>query len=481
MSAWYRSGTIAVAGKTVTGTGTNWTDNKMGIGPGQALLIPGAGTVKVYEISRVDSATQLTLNDDAGTVSAGQAYAIMSFYGDSVPDFARRLSAQLSYYQGQMDGWQEIMTGTGSIILEAPDGTQVTFSSFKKLTDDLDEKADKVNGAVPVVQGGTGGKDAQTARNNLGLGGDSAPTFSGLSLKTSTSASGILYQEFAIGSTKFRSRSYTERRSDGSNFWTWALANRNNTETYLSFRDDGQLMLSRCMNLGAPVATDWSTLLNNANAPGLFFEARQDNGGASALGSLNFSYLHSGGYKLTTALAMVGRGTSQWASTVMVQGGDGGSAATRYWVFDPVSGDLTNSGGGGWGGSYIFQKAANSDATIKHDIEYGDGQQSYENIKRLKPCTFIYNDDSLNRVRRGIIAQDALREIDREYVKLIPAAPKFDESGNRIDEDDTLALDNNVIMMDTALALNYLIKQFEQAQQEITSLQRELDALKSKE
>lgn len=137
--------------------------------------------------------------------------------------------------------------------------------------------------------------------------------------------------------------------------------------------------------------------------------------------------------------------------------------------------------GGGWGGSYIFQKAANSDATIKHDIEYGDGQQSYENIKRLKPCTFIYNDDSLNRVRRGIIAQDALREIDREYVKLIPAAPKFDESGNRIDEDDTLALDNNVIMMDTALALNYLIKQFEQAQQEITSLQRELDALKSKE
>ncbi|WP_338464536.1 tail fiber domain-containing protein [Franconibacter daqui] len=481
MSAWYRSGTIAVAGKTVTGTGTNWTDNKMSIGPGQALLIPGAGTVKVYEIARVDSATQLTLNDDAGTVSAGQTYAIMSFYSDSVPDFARRLSAQLSYYQSQMDGWQEIMTGSGSIILEAPDGTQVTVSSFKKLNDDLDEKADKVNGAVPVVQGGTGGKDAQTARNNLGLGGDSAPTFSGLSLKTSTSASGILYQEFAIGSTKFRSRSYTERRSDGSNFWTWALANRNNSETYLSFRDDGQLMLSRCMNLGAPVATDWSTLLNNANAPGLFFEARQDNGGASALGSLNFSYLHSGGYKLTTALAMVGRGTSQWASTVMVQGGDGGSAATRYWVFDPVSGDLSNSGGGGWGGSYIFQKAANSDATIKHDIEYNDGQQSYENIKLLKPCTFVYNNDSLNRVRRGIIAQDALREIDREYVKLIPAAPKFDESGNRIDEDDTLALDNNVIMMDTALALNYLIKQFEQAQQEITSLRRELDALKSKE
>ena len=143
MSAWYRSGTIAVAGKTVTGTGTSWTDNKMGIGPGQALLIPGAGTIKVYEIARVNSATQLTLTDDAGTVSAGQAYAIMSFYSDSVPDFARRLAAQLSYYQSQMDGWQKVMTGTGTITLEAPDGSLVTLSSFKKLTDDMAGKVSK--------------------------------------------------------------------------------------------------------------------------------------------------------------------------------------------------------------------------------------------------------------------------------------------------------------------------------------------------
>ena len=168
MSAWYRSGTIAVAGKTVTGTGTNWTDNKAGIGEGQALLIPGAGTVKVYEIARVDSATQLTLTDDAGTVVAGQAYAIMSFYVNSVPDFSRRLAAQLSYYQSQMDGWQEIMTGTGTITLEAPDGTQVTLSSFKKLTNDMAAKADKVGGAVPVAQGGTGATTSAGALANLG-------------------------------------------------------------------------------------------------------------------------------------------------------------------------------------------------------------------------------------------------------------------------------------------------------------------------
>lgn len=176
MSAWYRSGTIAVAGKTVTGTGTNWTDNKAGIGEGQALLIPGAGTVKVYEIARVDSATQLTLTDDAGNVTAGQAYAIMSFYANSVPDFSRRLAAQLSYYQSQMDGWQEIMTGTGSITLEAPDGLEVTISSLKKLTDDMNNKADKVNGAVPVEQGGTGAKTATDAWKALAQYGNTAGT-----------------------------------------------------------------------------------------------------------------------------------------------------------------------------------------------------------------------------------------------------------------------------------------------------------------
>lgn len=176
--AWYKAGSIAISGTTVTGTGTNWSDNKMGVGTGQALLVPGAGTVRMYEILRVDSATRLTLTTDAGSVPAGQAYAIMSFYTDSVPDFARRLSAQLSYYQSQMDGWQQIMTGSGSITLTDPNGMQVTISSFKKLTDDMNNKADMVGGAVPVEQGGTGARDAPGARKSLGLSPDDAVAFS---------------------------------------------------------------------------------------------------------------------------------------------------------------------------------------------------------------------------------------------------------------------------------------------------------------
>ncbi|UZM70046.1 hypothetical protein OP861_15985 [Yersinia intermedia] len=132
--SWYGLGSIACSGTTVTGTGTKWKDNKLGIGAGQALLIPGSGTVKIYEIKSVDSDTKITLVSSPGTIAAGQAYAIMSFYTDSVPDFARRLSAQLSYYQSQMDGWQQILTGTGDITLTAPDNTTVVIPSMLKLT-----------------------------------------------------------------------------------------------------------------------------------------------------------------------------------------------------------------------------------------------------------------------------------------------------------------------------------------------------------
>jgi len=157
--AWYTTGTIAVSGTTVTGTGTNFLDNTQSIGPGQALLIPGSGTVKMYEVASVQSATKLTLKTTAGTIAAGQAYAILSFYTDSVPDFARRLAAQLSYYQSQMDGWQQIMTGTGSITMTAPDGTTVTISSFSKLTADL---------AAALPQMGNLGTAGVTDINNLG-------------------------------------------------------------------------------------------------------------------------------------------------------------------------------------------------------------------------------------------------------------------------------------------------------------------------
>lgn len=243
---WYKNGTIAIAGVTVTGTGTNWTDNKSGIGPGQALLVPAAGTVKMYEILRVDSATKITLASNADTVVAGSAYAILSFYMDSVPDFARRLSAQLSYYQTQMDGWQQIMTSTGSVTLEAPDGTQITLSSFKKLTSDMSNKADLAGGAVAIDQGGTGAKTLPDAKKALGS--DSVNSMTGGTISSPVSINGgvsIITQASSYGDWNFiypstlKKMAYAFCENFGDLVFVTTAATVVGTEKYFGMRQNG--------------------------------------------------------------------------------------------------------------------------------------------------------------------------------------------------------------------------------------------------
>lgn len=143
--AWYKTGTLSIAAnsKKATGHGTRWADNKQGIGPGQMLLLPDTGTVALYEIASVVSDTELLLVSGPPKAVKEASYAIVTYNGGSYVDFGRELSAQLRYYQRQMDGWQHIMTGEGEVTLDAPDGTQVTLSSFKKLTADVTSKVDK--------------------------------------------------------------------------------------------------------------------------------------------------------------------------------------------------------------------------------------------------------------------------------------------------------------------------------------------------
>lgn len=143
--AWYKTGTLSIAAnsKKATGHGTRWADNKQGIGPGQMLLLPGTGTVALYEIASVVSDTELLLVSGPPKAIKEASYAIVTYNGGSYVDFGRELSAQLRYYQRQMDCWQRIMTGEGEVTLEAPDGTQVMLSSFKKLTGDVAGKMDK--------------------------------------------------------------------------------------------------------------------------------------------------------------------------------------------------------------------------------------------------------------------------------------------------------------------------------------------------
>jgi len=142
------------------------------------------------------------------------------------------------------------------------------------------------------------------------------------------------------------------------------------------------------------------------------------------------------------------------------------------------AGEITTWGqDGGWDGSYTFQKAATSDRTLKHDIQYTDGKESYDRVMQWLPTMFKYNGQETQRY--GLIAQD-LEKIDPQYVVTVQGAPIF-EMVDELDEEtgetktvskqtdknnpDTLALDNNVVLVDLACAFKYLASEIDQLKQ----------------
>ena len=137
----------------------------------------------------------------------------------------------------------------------------------------------------------------------------------------------------------------------------------------------------------------------------------------------------------------------------------GFSANVQYWQF--------NADGNVYGstrGSVSF--LGTSDSRLKHDIKPTDGQQSIDRIRALELVTFVYNDDEQERVRRGIIAQQA-QKVDPQYVKQIKTS--YLKDGVQVD-DDRLQLDNNVVMMDTLAAVKVLINRVDELEKTILEM-----------
>ncbi|WP_279501685.1 hypothetical protein [Aeromonas veronii] len=130
---WYRAGTVAVtSGSTkVVGTGTTWRSGVYKPDKGHIFWGPDG---RAYEVDYVESDTALYLvTAYVGGSATGQAYSIVISITGQVPAFSRELSAFVAYHQSQMDGWQQLLTGTGDVTLTAPDGTKITIPSWDKV------------------------------------------------------------------------------------------------------------------------------------------------------------------------------------------------------------------------------------------------------------------------------------------------------------------------------------------------------------
>lgn len=234
---------------------------------------------------------------------------------------------------------------------------------------------------------------------------------------------------------------------------------------------------------GQCVAGAWTLDSEYMGAPFYADTTTNNDGGYSPV--VAGGTMASTGYGIRYSLGAISGGTGSWPRTAIHILGD----ATKHRAFEFfVDGRIyTWDNDNQWGGAFEFQRVANSDRDLKKDIEYNDGKASFDNIMKFKPSTFVYKSDKYNRLRRGVIAQD-LCEIDPEYVRIIPGAPIIDNEAGTDEEgnlfitdyhDDTLGLDNNVIMIDTALATRYIGGIVEKQQEEIDNLKAEVEELKA--
>lgn len=142
---WKRDGTVAVTNgnKKVTGTGTTFADTKNGVAKGHLFCITSGTSVDFYEVDYVVSNTELYLVQSyRGSTATGKAYEIITTFSDSVPEFARRLTATLSAYQQQSDAFQALLTSTATTVeVTAPDGTKQTLTPWKRVTSEGEGQA----------------------------------------------------------------------------------------------------------------------------------------------------------------------------------------------------------------------------------------------------------------------------------------------------------------------------------------------------
>ncbi|MDI3139437.1 phage tail protein [Enterobacter kobei] len=166
------AGTLTLTNNSaaVTGSGTAFTTE---LAAGDFIVVTVGGIPYTLAIKTVNSNTSLTLvSSYTGPTQAGAAwYAVPRVAMNLVTAALVAQSAEaLRGLNYDKQNWQSIFSGTGNVTVTLPDGSSFTGPAWNSFTTALNGKADKVSGAVPVNQGGTGATTAESARSNLGLG-----------------------------------------------------------------------------------------------------------------------------------------------------------------------------------------------------------------------------------------------------------------------------------------------------------------------
>lgn len=202
----YTTGTIAISGNALTGTGTNFTAAGSLIRNG-CTVIALTSPAQVFQITAIGSATSLTVTPAANpAVPSGTKYAILLSDSLSVDGLAQDIAETFTMYQRYMSGFADVMNGTTDVTITI-NGVAVTVPAQKSLAKKgANSDITSLSGlttALSISQGGTGAKNAADARTNLGLGDSAAFTGNVTTTGSFTGAAGAgVAVAPVVGSTK---------------------------------------------------------------------------------------------------------------------------------------------------------------------------------------------------------------------------------------------------------------------------------------
>ncbi|HDN2511946.1 TPA: hypothetical protein P1K35_002122 [Providencia rettgeri] len=146
----YNIGTVSTTANSpkITGTGTRWKDNTTLISVGQVVLIENGSNLLINSIYSIESNTALTLAFPISAKLTNAKYIILTTMIDSISDGVNKATAQVIASEIFTDIFTELMTGTGIIEFELPNGQKVKLRTENEKDKQLDGKLDKSGGQI---------------------------------------------------------------------------------------------------------------------------------------------------------------------------------------------------------------------------------------------------------------------------------------------------------------------------------------------
>lgn len=415
---------------------------------GKYSLGDGTTTFRVPDRNGVQSGSIAGLYGRGDGVGDGTANSSINgeVFDSGAPNITGNIGAVLSYgasgafaYVLQTADVSGVPTGTGL-------GTQRVAFDATKSSEVYGRYANEIMGrnfvGVWVIRASGGFVAANTSWSVIN--GDATKPPAG-----TTADGGQLKSEYKVNGTVEGELSWRIRAAIGAEYYARlnvynAAANR--TAVY-DFNDRGTFSAENLRSLG-PIDSYGDITIQKRGFPSVSFNSNRYASPNTQVGA--------------KTLIQVTGVDGAVSSVNLIRRRDDGTQTGQIVVTFPTS-------------SGILALQGTSGREYKKDIADADASEAVDRISRQRLVNFVYKDDEQQRVRFGVIAEEA-ELIAPQYVKhnKFPIEDILDEDGNKIGEKtvDRPSIDVNPIVMDLMGCVQYLNKQVEELKAEIAALKK---------